>query len=101
MCNTCETAGEVGYQVPRYRSCYYLLPSEEGATLSGAAAELIAQQRKLPFILFSGHADAEHVVLDHEPITVRLPKPISLANLEDAIHRAMTLGSPVRKSQME
>jgi CheY-like chemotaxis protein len=29
-----------------------------------AAAELIAQQRKLPFILVSGHADAEHVVLE-------------------------------------
>ena len=58
-----------------------------------AAAELIAQQRKLPFILVSGHADAEHVVLEHEPVTVRLLKPLSLAGLEDAIQRAMGVGS--------
>jgi response regulator NasT len=58
-----------------------------------AAAELIAQRRKLPFILVSGHADAEHVVLEHEPVTVRLLKPFSLAGLEDAIQRAMGVGS--------
>jgi response regulator NasT len=50
-----------------------------------AAAELIAQRRKLPFILVSGHEDAEHVVLEHEPVTVRLLKPLSLAGLEDVI----------------
>jgi response regulator NasT len=58
-----------------------------------AAAELIAQQRKLPFILFSGHPEAEHVVMEHEPVTVRLRKPISLAALEDAIQRAMAVVS--------
>jgi two-component system, response regulator PdtaR len=57
-----------------------------------AAAELIAAQRNVPFILVSGHDDAEHVVLEHEPVTVRLMKPASLASLKDAIQRAMAGG---------
>lgn len=57
-----------------------------------AAAERITQQRGLPIILLSGHADAEHVVVEQEPITLRLLKPVSRRSLEDAIRRAMELG---------
>jgi response regulator NasT len=54
-----------------------------------AAAELISQQRPVPIILLSGHPDAEHVVLEHEPVSLRLTKPVSLAALQDAIQVAM------------
>jgi response regulator NasT len=57
-----------------------------------AAAERIAQQRGMPIILLSGHADAEQVVVEHEPITLRLLKPVSRKSLEEAIRRAMELG---------
>lgn len=57
-----------------------------------AAAEQISQKRQVPIILLSGHADAEHVVVEHEPVTLRLLKPVSLPTLSDAICRAMELG---------
>ncbi len=57
-----------------------------------AAAEQISQKRKLPFILMSGHADAVHVVVEHEPVTLRLLKPVSIPKLNEAIRRAMELG---------
>ena len=57
-----------------------------------AAAEQISQKRKLPIILLSGHADAVHVVVEHEPVTLRLLKPVSLPKLSEAIRRAMELG---------
>jgi CheY-like chemotaxis protein len=53
------------------------------------AAEQITQRRDVPVILLSGHADVEHVVVDHEPVTLVVAKPISLTKLRSAIHQAM------------
>src|SRR6188474_1500400 len=39
-----------------------------------AAAEELAD-KGIPVILISGHSDAEHVVLEHEPVVVRVSKP--------------------------
>ena len=58
-----------------------------------AAAEQIAQQRGMPIILLSGHADADLVVVEHEPVTLRLLKPVTRQSLQEAIERAMDLGS--------
>jgi CheY-like chemotaxis protein len=57
------------------------------------AAEEIATKRRLPIILLSGHADAKRVMIDHEPIMVVVPKPISRDTLVDAIERAMAKGA--------
>jgi two-component system, response regulator PdtaR len=53
-----------------------------------AAAEQI-EKRGIPVILVSGHADAEHVVLEHEPIVARLRKPITLKALQQSISLAL------------
>jgi response regulator NasT len=54
-----------------------------------AAAEQIVQRHMLPIILLSGHEDVEKVVLEHEPVTLKLRKPVTLDTLADAIERAM------------
>ena len=61
-----------------------------------AAAEQISQKHKVPIILLSGHADAQHVVVELEPVTLRLLKPVSLPTLSDAIRRAMELDGTKR-----
>jgi CheY-like chemotaxis protein len=53
-----------------------------------AAAELIEKQG-IPVILVSGHADAEHVVLEHEPVVARLRKPVTLKTLQQSIELAL------------
>jgi CheY-like chemotaxis protein len=53
-----------------------------------AAAELIEKQG-IPVILVSGHADAEHVVLEHEPVVARLRKPVTLKALQESIELAL------------
>ncbi len=53
-----------------------------------AAAELIEKQG-IPVILISGHADAEHVVLEHEPVVARLRKPVTLKALQESIELAL------------
>jgi CheY-like chemotaxis protein len=54
-----------------------------------AAAQELAQQG-IPVILISGHPDADHVVLDHEPVVTRVTKPASLESLQQAIECALT-----------
>jgi response regulator NasT len=53
-----------------------------------AAAEQI-EKRGIPVILVSGHEDADHVVLEHEPILTRLKKPVALKALKESINLAM------------
>jgi two-component system, response regulator PdtaR len=60
------------------------MPIMDGLT----AAEHI-KQRGIPVILVSGHDDAEHVVLEHEPVVTCLRKPISLEVLQDSINFAL------------
>jgi two-component system, response regulator PdtaR len=60
------------------------MPVMDGLT----AAEHIEKQG-IPVILVSGHADAEHVVLEHEPVVTRLTKPITIKALEESIKLAL------------
>ena len=53
-----------------------------------AAAEQIEKQG-IPVVLVSGHADADHVVLEHEPVIARLSKPITLKALRETIELAL------------
>jgi two-component system, response regulator PdtaR len=53
-----------------------------------AAAEQI-EKRGIPVILVSGHEDADHVVLEHEPILTWLKKPVTLKALKESINLAM------------
>jgi response regulator NasT len=53
-----------------------------------AAAELI-KTKGIPVILVSGHPDAEHVVIEHEPVVSRLLKPITVEALKESIQVAV------------
>jgi CheY-like chemotaxis protein len=57
--------------------------------MDGLAAAEHIEKRGIPVILVSGHADAEHVVLEHEPIVTRLTKPITLKALQESIRLAL------------
>jgi two-component system, response regulator PdtaR len=59
--------------------------------MDGLAAAEHIEQRGIPVILVSGHADAEHVVLEHEPVVTRLTKPITLKALQDSIRLALRI----------
>ena len=43
----------------------------------------------IPVVLISGHPDAEHVVLDAEPVVARISKPASLDSVRRAIEAAL------------
>ena len=53
-----------------------------------AAADEIYARRPVPIILLSGHPDAQHIVVENEPITACLLKPVSLESLAAAIREA-------------
>src|SRR5689334_22631768 len=53
-----------------------------------AAADEIHARRPVPIILLSGHPDAHHIVVENEPITTCLLKPVSLESLATAIREA-------------
>ena len=42
-----------------------------------------------PVILISGHPDASHVVLEHEPFVARIRKPITIDDLRTAIAKVV------------
>lgn len=52
-----------------------------------AAEHLTAQG--VPVILISGHPDASHVVLEHEPFVARIRKPITIDDLRTAIAKVV------------
>jgi two-component system, response regulator PdtaR len=49
------------------------------------AAEQITRTCDVPIILLSGHPDAAHVVVEHEPVMLTLHKPVSVEALQRAI----------------
>lgn len=51
-------------------------------------AELLAQ-RGIPVILLTGHADAQHLNMEREPLAAKLLKPVSGEALQSAIERAV------------
>jgi len=53
-----------------------------------AAAEQISA-KGIPVILVSGHPDAESVVLEHEPVVMRIIKPAMPATIQRAIAQAL------------
>jgi DNA-binding NtrC family response regulator len=54
-----------------------------------AAAEEVAA-KGIPVILISGHPDADHIVLEHEPVVVRITKPATPESLRSAIEQALS-----------
>jgi response regulator NasT len=59
------------------------------------AAEVIAE-RGIPVVLISGLPDLEHMVVEKEPIAVRLKKPATAEALNDAIQLALASRSQKR-----
>jgi CheY-like chemotaxis protein len=57
--------------------------------MDGLAAAEIFEKQGIPVVLVSGHADADHVVLEHEPVIARLTKPITLQALKESIELAL------------
>jgi response regulator NasT len=52
------------------------------------AADEIFRRLKAPILLISGHPDAEHVVVEKEPIVEVLYKPVTPTELQQAILNA-------------
>jgi CheY-like chemotaxis protein len=52
------------------------------------AAEEISK-KGIPVILISGHEDVANLVVEHEPIVMRMLKPVSMDALGGAIKRAL------------
>jgi DNA-binding NtrC family response regulator len=52
------------------------------------AAEVLAKQG-IPVILITGMPNAEHLVVEHEPILVRLRKPTTVEAVGSAIRAAL------------
>ena len=57
--------------------------------MDGLAAAQELAEKGIPVILVSGHPDAELIVLEHEPVVARVPKPVSVENLQSAIEQAL------------
>lgn len=57
--------------------------------MDGLATAEEVSRRGLPVILISGHADLESVVLDKEPILLKLAKPVEATPLQDALRLAV------------
>ena len=63
--------------------------------MDGLAAAQHLAEKGIPVILVSGHADAEEIVLEYEPVVCTVLKPASLESLQSAIEQALT-GMPRR-----
>ena len=57
--------------------------------MDGLAAAEHAAKVGMPVILLSGHTDAEHVIMEREPIVARLCKPCRIEELRKAIECAL------------
>jgi response regulator NasT len=60
--------------------------------MDGLAAAQELAGKGIPVILLSGHPDADEVVLEHEPVALRLSKPATLESLQSAIEQALVSG---------
>jgi CheY-like chemotaxis protein len=54
-----------------------------------AAAELIAA-RGIPVVLVSGHPDADQIVVNAEPVSLLIRKPVTIESLQAAIAQCVT-----------
>lgn len=70
------------------------LPKMDGL----AAAEHLSGMG-IPVVLVSGHADAENIVVDQEPIEMVIRKPATVNDLQEAIRRVTSGEWRKRKSQ--
>jgi CheY-like chemotaxis protein len=61
-----------------------------------AAADEIHARRPVPIILLSGHPDVQHIVVENEPITSCLKKPVTIESLDKAIRAATSPGAHKR-----
>jgi CheY-like chemotaxis protein len=57
--------------------------------MDGLAAAQELAEKGIPVVLFSGHADADQLVLEHEPMVAMISKPVSLESLRIAIEQAL------------
>ena len=57
--------------------------------MDGLATAQELSGKGIPVILVSGHPDADRVVLEHEPVAMRLSKPATLESLQSAIEQVI------------
>lgn len=62
--------------------------------IDGLAAAEIISEKGIPVILVSGHPDAGQVVVEQEPVVVRISKPAKIEDLQRAIQKAIASKSP-------
>ncbi|MCO6045057.1 response regulator [Aeoliella sp. ICT_H6.2] len=53
--------------------------------LDGLATAEEVSRRGIPVILLSGHADLDSVVVEKEPVLLKLSKPVEASPLQDAL----------------
>lgn len=58
--------------------------------MDGLAAAEEVSRKGTPVVLISGHPDAAHVVLEHEPVAACISKPASGEALQAAIDQALS-----------
>ena len=57
--------------------------------MDGLAAAEHVGLRGIPVILISGHPDADLVVVEKEPVVMRIRKPVTIEALQNAIRQAL------------
>jgi len=57
--------------------------------MDGLAAAEHVGLRGIPVILISGHPDADQVVVEKEPVVMRIRKPVTIEALQNAIRQAL------------
>ena len=57
--------------------------------MDGLAAAQELAEKGILVVLVSGHPDAEEMVLEHEPVVLRVLKPATLERLQSAIEQAL------------
>ena len=57
--------------------------------MDGLAAAEHVEKQGIPVILISGHPDADQVVVEQEPVVMRISKPVTIEALRAAIDQAL------------
>jgi DNA-binding NtrC family response regulator len=59
--------------------------------MDGLAAAEHVGLKGIPVILISGHPDADQVVVENEPVVMRIRKPVTIEALTAAIRQALPI----------
>jgi len=57
--------------------------------MDGLAAAEEIERKGIPVVLVSGHPDSASVVVDQEPVVMRILKPASIESVQQAIEQAL------------